>query len=171
MIKHILVVILSLTLGSAVANDGPTYEQTVEFIKQKIATQEKVNFPRIIAEDRWTIAFPAQCVIEYTHQRYKDITDNGLYDLELIRENRRLIPLKKLIPSKIGQREQTIYFYAKSNDIAQISTEMHCSTNECITNSVDNYGIIRTIDNQSTKGLTKALIHLAKLCGAKEELF
>lgn len=175
----ILTVALAALSAPAFANDGPSYEETVEFIQARLAT----SFPYSNRIAYRRIDFPERCVVQRTDGRAHDVNQfvrrvdlkevdpsavkvadwtGGEIDL-VIRDNRKVV-------------ETTHYFRDKSYFSSYRSDGYKCGKTECVRQVQNNtfwidIRLVKPPRDRNEGKLVKALAHLARLCGGKDELF
>lgn len=162
MLRNVLAACL-ICVGSFAAADGPSYEDTLDFIIGKIATTPSAGIS-------FRLYSPERCVLK---------TDEIWYDSSGSRTSlyQRVVRLSDLDPTRVE-------YHSASSDVVHAHTRDNLMTVEDIHQQLDSsvYGdsyrrasndfFVRVRDpQQNTDRVVRALSHLIRVCGGEEELF
>lgn len=177
-IRNMCAVTIALTtmIGQATANDGPSYEETVQFVldRTQIRTAKGVNV---------AISFPKRCIL-------LQVSGEGSSSV-----TRTKVNLAQVNPESVVNWKG-LYVVAKTSDmqpVIQVNEEhfahgevyrdklkspgngnfkFECDSKSCVNNHTRADFSVRTFDREENlPRLKRALTHLVNLCGGKAPLF
>lgn len=153
--------------GSASANDGPSYEQTVNFILEKTAFHEERFDGRPPYRALRTVSFPEQCVMVLGHRA---LASSGG---RLLDESSTKLQLNLVDPSTIKAGKYSISL--ESTGAREVFSYKGRSPDQnggkWIRFPTAGASIYVTQYSRNASKVVRAIQHLVNLCGGKKELF
>ena len=180
MSKYFLIAWVALVGSVAQAQDGPSYEETVGFLKKKIDVTTNIHYQ--------TLDFPENCVAQIQLRKRK-YGESGAFT------STQTAQLDTLDPSRIysddgievgaREREKVVQYrgewkFRSLSDIREwfqiIESQKGCSEGNLMchdTYLIDHFAISNVLppEEDNKPRVVRALKHLIRLCGGEEELF
>lgn len=153
--------------GSALAQEGPSYADTANFIINKVAVSG--------SSSRYSLRFPNQCVMEMQEENF---WSNGSRSAL----NVRSVELRDLDPSRTEVSTSgsvTVAFFTRA-DVKKVtylqrnftkSGEFDPMFSSSGQHNVIFVRVLSAQDNENGNRVARAMRHLIEICGGKEELF
>lgn len=166
--------VCSVSGMQACADDGPSYEDTLNFINSKLVTTLSASSSYSKTQRKFSLTEVTRCVFVYK-DKFRSKDEDGY-----LNENMQIsFDFKTIDPSKVKISTRNSYYNIRP--VSLTTREEHRSikitrkpasgcTHKYCKNSTENSSFF-TMYSREPERLQKALIHITKLCGGKEELF